>query len=451
MIKLRWYQKEMISYGLNTIHLAYFVDMRLGKTKPVIRMTRYWIGIASVLIVAPYSAFMGWRDELKKEGQPPAIELSKKTQARRDDLFNYWGKNKYFMISKEGFLWLPEIKDMSWDVVILDESTFIKNYNTQVTKFFVKNFREVKHRVIMTGLPNPESELDFHSQLEFLDPNIIPMKHWNFRTKYFLDCDHELILSKKGRKYLSQRLAQYCYFLTRKEAGIGSEKIYETRLIQCPNKVLKVYNTLKTEFIYELDEEFRVTKYATVKFNWMRKLLGGMFDGKRIWDGKCAEIKYLINNDLKGQPLIIWCQYIEEILFLQDYFNEYFLKKYKKNAYKRKKIAVIYGEIKKVEREKIIIKFQKGLLDWIFAQPTTLRYATDFSRAPTMIYYSMPGRETRRQTEDRFISAEMTEPKLLIDLIVENTVEEGLYTSFKLKEQHGKVMYKIIKNIMRGA
>lgn len=439
MIKLRWYQKEMISYGLKTDHPIYFVEMRLGKTIPVIRLCKHWNRCVSVLIVAPYSAFMGWCDDLKKESEFPAVELSGPTNERASDLYNHWPVTKYFMISKEAFLYVPEVKDMPWDVVILDESTFIKNPKPKVTHFFINNFRDVKHRVIMTGLPAPDNELDYHQQLTFVNPDIIPMSYWQFRNKYFNEIGYDWTISKKGRIFLSQRLARYCYFMTRKEAGIGSEKIYETRLIAFPKKVKKVYETLRDEFIYELEDEFRVTKYATVKFNWMRKLLGGMFDGKKIWDGKCKEVKSLMTGELKNESLIIYCQYIEEILYVQQYFKKKF------------KIGIIYGAVSKKKREYLIKQFQLGELDWLVVQPVTVRYAVDFSRASVAIYYSMPGRETRYQSEDRLISAEINEPKLIIDLIVVGSCEEQLHKSYRLKEHNNSMMRKIIKQCKKEA
>lgn len=319
--------------------------MRLGKTLVAIRACKLK-NFNSILIVCPYSAFRAWKKELYKEGEGAPIELTGTRKQRLNKLFNNWPLSQWYIINKEGFLSAYEINKLPWDVVILDESTFIKTPKSQVSRFFVNNFRNVKQRWILTGTPAPEGELDYFQQLKFINPEILPFKNfWIFRHKYFELKEYKWELTEKGKRYLSQRLAKYCYFLTRKQAGIGNIKIYEQRNIKMPAKIKEVYATLKREFILDIGDEFKFTKYATTKWIWLRRLMGGYFNGKFYWDGKCRALEELYFSELKHEPLIIWCSFREDIQMLKTYFGN------------RIKIGIIHGDVKLEDRDKIVDAF----------------------------------------------------------------------------------------------
>ena len=131
---LRLYQKKALYYINRAQHPALFLEMRLGKTLIAIRWIKSHPEIKRILVVSPYSAFYAWKKELRIEHEPTPIELIGDWTQRSIRLHT---PHKWYLISKEGHLVLPSIRDTSWDCVILDESTFIKDNTTKVSKFFV--------------------------------------------------------------------------------------------------------------------------------------------------------------------------------------------------------------------------------------------------------------------------------------------------------------------------
>lgn len=437
--KLREYQKEILKYTLRVQHPALFVDMRLGKTLVTIRRVKQY-NASAVLVVCPYSAFQGWRSELLSEYEGLPYEIDQPGMIAFQELAGNFISNKWFLINKEGFLRVPEIKDFSWDVVILDESTFIKNPKSKVTQYFNKYFREVKHRWILTGLPDPESELDFFEQLRFLDYRILGIKnYWNFILKYFVMDAWGKAITEQGKTFLKNKLAKHCYFLSRSDVNIGPIKIYEQRIVKMPDDVRKGYNKLKKEFILEFKGNVKLTRYAVTKFQWMRQLCCGITyiddtNKELIWPGKLDLLEELVTSELAKSQLIIWCNYIQDLLEVQKRFKKSF------------KIGLIYGKIPNHTRDKLVEQFQSGKIDWLVIQPICMRYGTNLSMASASIYYSTPlGLETRLQTEDRIIDAATTEPKLIIDLIAEKTIEERMIKGLSRKENR----HTILKNLIR--
>lgn len=444
MKKLRPYQKKIFRYTLQVKHPALFVEMRLGKTLITIRRIELYTGCHKVLIVAPYSAFNSWRNELQSECGACPVELIGTTKDREKIFNETIDKFKWFLFNKEGFLHFQSIHKYKWNVTILDESTFIKSPTSKVSKYYTENFRNVDHRWILTGLPDPESELDYFQQLKFLDPNILGIKnYYQFKFKYFAVSEFGCDITNAGKKFLTSRLAQHCYFLSRKQAGMYMEKIYIQRKIKMPPKIKKIYTKIAKEFILEVDEYIRLTKYAGAKFAWLRQLCCGVTyindtDKELIWDGKLQLLQELYQGELKKTPLVIWCHFVLDIESIYKRFH------------KKVRIGIIRGKVSKRKRDMLVSKFQKGLLDWLLIQPVCMEFGEDLSITSTCIYYSTPtGLKTRAQTEDRIIDVTKKEPRLIIDFVIESSVEVSLIRSLHKKEKRGLMMKQAIEYIKK--
>lgn len=428
---LREHQSGMLRYAKHTAFPALFVDMRLGKTLVAIRR---FARLERVLVVAPYSALYGWREQLATEG----ISSKLIAGSREERLGMLGSRERFSLLNKEGHAVVPEIASMHWDAVILDESTFIKNPQSAVSVFYCANFREVRQRCILTGTPAPENELEYFQQLYFLNPGILGIQsYWEFRARYFIkaiDDEHLFFISKQGREHIGRRLAESCYFLKRKDVGLGGEKIYRTRSVILPAQARKVYARVEKEFVLEVGTELKETIWATQRFIWLRRLCGGSVEGRLIHNEKLKALADLLDGELAGEQVIIWADFIEEIALISSMLG----------------CCPVYGDIPTREREQIRLAFQGGRQRFFVAQPGCFRHGTDLSAASTMIYYSSPlGRETREQTEDRFVNLSKEGSLLIIDIIVEGTVDEDIQQAMRKKYRRGEIMQAIVTAAQR--
>ena len=70
-------------------------------------------------------------------------------------------------------------------MMIVDESTTIKNPQAKRTKNILALAKETKYRRILTGSPVTKSPLDLWSQMDFLDPEILGQSsYYAFRNRY---------------------------------------------------------------------------------------------------------------------------------------------------------------------------------------------------------------------------------------------------------------------------
>lgn len=442
MRSLRLNQKQALAYSCKVVHPAFFMEMRLGKTLVTIRWAKYrrlWKN----LIIGPYSVYKGWRDELALEDEEKwgVVPLFGTREERLQTLETNYDTNKWFFLNKEGHLVVPEIADYSWDSVIVDESTCIKSHDSKITDFMCSNFREVKHRCILTGTPAPESELDYFSQLKFLDPQIFNEKNfWEFKRNNFGTIGFNTMISPRGSKYLSNRLAKYCFFQTRADVNLGGEKIYEKRYVQMSSEMKTMYKKIAKDFMIEINGKVvDATVYAHTKYLWLRRLCGGFVDGKMMFGDKVTELVYLLRTELKNQQVIVWCKFTDEIEYLSDYLTQVGFT-----------VGMVYGKIPPKNRPMIQEAFQRKAFDIFLLQPGCFKYGVNLSCASTMIYYSTPeSSETRQQSEDRTIDVSLATGCLIIDLIVEDSLEEDILLSLRKKENNQSMMRRIVQRMQK--
>lgn len=443
--KLREHQMQALAYSLCVTHPALFMEMRLGKTLVTIRSicTRK---LSPVLIVCPFSAFYGWIDDLSKDNLTrQGIVLLDGTKKQRVEALaaGLATGARWFLFNKEGHRVLPEIADAQWEAVVVDESTFLKSPKSQVSKFFSKYFRDVKHRYILTGTPMTESELDYFQQLRFLNPAILGERnYWEFRNKYFRPSGfHNFSMTKKGESLIARRIAENCFFMKRGDVNLGGTKIYERRICKQTPAFHRIQNELIKMYLLTdgKGNEIASTLYATTKFVWLRRLCGGFLDGKLVYPAKIKELVELVTGELSGEPAVIWAVFAEELDLIYERLTKLGFA-----------CARISGSVKQVQRREVQRLFQEGSLQYVIAQPECFKYGVKLSAANTEIYYSTPmGLETRQQSEDRVIDVEKKDSALIIDIIVNDSVDQDMYESLQDKES-AELMWRRIINRLQG-
>lgn len=434
--KFRPHQIPAYNYTLSRVHAAPFMQQRLGKIIVTLRsiITRK---SKLILIIAPYETFTGWIDDLtaEKEMRYGLTVLEGTAKQRRKLLLD---NSKYFIINPRGCTVIPEIVNMPWDDVILDESTTIKDPRTFFSKFMVRNFRRTPHRYILTGLPDPEHILNYFQQLQFLDPEIFGCKnYYEFRKKYFKKDGFEYVLTERGYSFVKKQLAKHCFFLQRSEAGVGGKKIYEKVMINQTPKFNKAVKTVQKELLLEIDgKEIRSTSYKPVAFYYLSGLCGG-FAGKRlVFKSKIIKLRKLINDRFKNEPIIIWAIYIPELDIIKEYIDG---------------VHLIHGGVKQKARRQMQKDFQDGSIDRLAINPTCLKYGSNFSRANTQIRYSRSSSlEVNEQSTDRLIDTGTNDDTLIIDLIVRDSIDEDIYSSIRNKESYTQMWKRIIKRVQGG-
>ena len=417
MLKLRPYQLDGIKYLRRNKGGCLFWEMRLGKTITVIRYLSQCSAVKRILVVGPYSVLPGWAEAVNDEviyGDTKQREV-------------YFAENDkapgWYLINKEAHLHVDFLK-YQWDAIILDES-FITNPVSQVTRYFLSKAK-APIKILLSGTPAPESEMQYWAQLQFINPRILGYKSfWKFRAERFRPEGYELVMPVRHKIWLAKKLREHCSVLTRKDVNLQKEKIYETRYICLSTKSQKDYSQIENDAMLGDD----ILKFAGQRWNKMRQLCSG--------EEKLIELASLMKGELKNKRVIIYAWYVEEVVRIANYFS----------------CPAIYGEVKKEIREEMRQSFQRNDCSVMVIQPETIKFGSCFSSAEAAIFFSRPaGLLTNQQVEERTEDLSTSDSTLIIDLVAKDTIEEDILTSIKLKESHVEALDRMRRAIkMRNA
>jgi len=422
------HQQKALAYASGRSRIALFMEMRLGKTSVAIRWARD-AGFRRVLVIAPLSALDDWLSELKIEGVPAVditdlYPLSKPARLETAD-----GGTGWFLINYDALRIQPALCNAGWDCVIVDESTKIRNPQAKITKTLISEFADVPARAILTGLPNPEGPDDYFSQMQFLHGSFMGFRNfWAWRHGLFHAAEFTpwLWLPNPGtREKIKEAVHSAAFIMTRKEANIGSRKIYNTRTVEMTPKQKSLYTEVFKKFQFEYIE----TNYATVRDVWLARLAGGFSPDREnpelLSNAKYNVVLDLIQGELKGQQVVIWFRFNEELEYVTTMLNS-----------KKIKTTSFNGASSRAERFRVRDAFQRGMYQVICGQIQVGKFSMNLSAASTAIYYSNSYEaEARAQSEDRIVHVTKAQPLLYIDLVTKHTLDEAVVEA--LKDKHG--------------
>lgn len=170
------YQKYCIQYILEHPTAAIFLDCGLGKTSITLsaidQLMYDRFEIDKVLVVAPLRvATVSWPDEIKKWSSFNHLRYSVVVGSAKERKAALKKDADIYIINRENLQWLIEKSEMPFDfsMVILDELSSYKNWNSKRFKAFMKVRPKVKRVVGLTGTPSSNGLMDLFAEFKCLD------------------------------------------------------------------------------------------------------------------------------------------------------------------------------------------------------------------------------------------------------------------------------------------
>lgn len=398
-------------------HGALFMEMRLGKTLTVIRTARLW-NCERALVVAPLTVLGSWADELTRELEDWfLLRGAGRLRALQSRKRGWYLVNYEQLRSASG----QPIVDAPWDLVVLDESARIRNPKAKVTKVCTRGFRNVPHRVILSGLPAPESPLNYVEQFRFLDGQFMGFKnYWSARDRLFNQWGYDLVPKKGTKERIKRYVHEHAFVLTRKQAGLGNVKVYEKREVE--TNALQRRLTKQVLDTYTL--KHKATRHKIVAVQWLAQIASGIVCGRLVSKAKLNELVELLKGELAEERVLVFYRYNAQL-----YGTHVFLAKHGLNS------RVITGGTPVDERDRIRHQFQKGNVRILLLQINCAKYGLDLSKASAAIYFSNSySAEARYQSEDRIEHPSKKSPLLYIDLQSRQTIDEEIVKALREKK-----------------
>ncbi len=460
------HQIEGVRYGLRETNPALFMEMRTGKTLTLIRLVQRLGGFERILILAPITVLEAWESELRREGEQ-FFTCYGQLRERRDRVtaeawFNpgrTWLLMSYgsFLATGEARTSIsfrdgeagkvrrkrdtPDLAALPWDLVGLDESTHIKNPQAQITQACMKGFRNAKRRAALTGLPNPEGDLDLVSQFLYLDGHFMGYRNfWEARNALFLKCGFDWVHKHGVRAQIKDYVHDRAYVLTAHQAGMRSKTVFQVRRVDMSPAQKKLYKQIERDFAASLASgETLETQWKLTQQSWLRQVAAGFEPGgKLLSDAKTREIVNLLKTELGNKQVVVWFTLRAEL----DHVKE---------ALRKAKISCvsITGDETLKERTARLATFRRGTRV-LLAMERCAQFGVDCSCADTAIYHSNEwSNQARSQSLKRIVHPKKKRTHLVIDLVTRGTVDEDVIMVVNKKGMTARLFMDAIERRFR--
>ena len=433
------HQRQSLIEGAKPYNFAYFMEMGTGKTKVAIDNAAYLYQaqkIDYVFVIAPNSVYQNWKKEIDihcpEETNIYVWKVSKDKTFKMDpNKLTFVLMNVEALSHASGKKWLESKlqKHGMRSMIILDESTSIKNLKASRTKAIIKIGQLARFKRILTGSPITKSPLDLFSQCAFLDKKLLGYENFTvFKSKYAVMYNIERGgYSIQIPKYyvnleeLEFKLKNFSYRVRKKDCLDLPEKMYVQRYVDMPEEQRQAYDRLKiTAMTIMQDEEVsynnkltELLKLQQVTNGFVKTDEGNIVDFKT--NAKLKELMSIIEET--EDKCIIWANYVHNIESIKSKLAE---------TYGTDSVVSIYGKDSVEDRNQAVENFQnKDEYRFLVGNPTVGGYGLTLTAAKYVIYFSNSyNLEVRQQSEDRAHRIGQKSQVTYIDIICRDTIDQ---------------------------
>ena len=451
------HQEEAWEISKDLSEYALFMEMGTGKSKVIID-TFSWLydrdKIDCVLIVAPKGNYMNWFNNEIPTHMPDRIKsvmanwnaaakkkekiALDKVSLPSDDLRILVMNVEAFSTSK-GFKFAKRFVDYSRCMVIIDESTTIKNPGAIRTKNILKTAINAKYKRILTGEPVTRSPLDLYTQCQFLNPSLLGFSsYYSFRNRYAIMIN----MSKGNRSFkhivgfqrldeLSDSVKHFSYRCKKQDCLDLPDKIYQYRFIDITPEQKRLYKEISEQAMTELEGKDMTVQNVLTEMMRLHQITCGHFksdtgDVINVENNRVKELMSVLNE--APNKVIIWATYVQDIHTISDEIR---------HKYGAKSVVQYYGAVSQDDRLEAVDRFQNDPeCRFFIGNPQTGGFGLTLTAASLVIYYSNSyNLEHRIQSEDRAHRIGQKNNVTYVDIICPGTVDERIVKSLRDKKQ----------------
>ena len=435
---------------------GYFMEMGTGKSKVLvdnIAMLYDKGKINAALIIAPKGVYRNWLSQEIPEHMPRHIEyktvlwtaLTSKTKDKEyrqlfetDYDLHILLMNVEAFSTKKGVEFAGKFLRCHKTLMVIDESTTIKNPTAKRTKAILALSKEVKYRRILTGSPVTKSPLDLYSQCAFLNEYLLGFSsYYTFRNRYAVMIDRnfggrrvQLVGGYRRLDELAELLKKFSYRILKEDCLDLPPKVYMRREIDLTDDQKKAYMTMKSAALAQLNGKIATAPHVLTQLMRLHQITCGHFtaDDGTIQEFKNNRMSELLDllEEMEGK-VIIWANYIYDIEQIVKTIGQ---------EYGEDSIVEYYGAIESKKRQVNIEKFQdpKSKVRFFVGNPQTGGYGITLTAASNVIYYSNGyDLEKRLQSEDRAHRIGQKQSVTYVDLIAKGTVDDKIVKALRKK------------------
>jgi len=336
------HQLSGIELGKKNPDCALLFEMGTGKTRTALEILRARINenkkILRTLIVGPSAVVYNWREEIKKYTKIPIekVFVLQGSIANRVQMVKVLPKDTIFITNYEAFANSKFVEAFLYnppEFLILDESHRVKGPTAIRTKSLFKLSDQmsnlpVKYRMILTGTPVLNNEMDLFAQYRILDGGKrLGKNFFEFRARYFEDKNRFMpkhahfpkwVTKQSSKDDLKKLISQISMHAAKDECLDLPPLVRSVISVDMGAEQKKAYNDMKDDFLAVCKSGVAVAQLAITKALRMQQILSGFL---KLEDGtihrfntnpRADALEELLEDITPKNKVIVWSIFHED-------------------------------------------------------------------------------------------------------------------------------------------
>lgn len=450
------HQHEAYLFACKLDAAALLMEQGTGKTLVAIAVSGYRFKrgeVNRVLVVSPLSVVGNWEEEYQNHAKfgVKVIPIHGGSSADNADLvykLPHSSKNLMVLVVNYDTVWRigDAIEHWNPQMVILDESQFIKNGTARRSKFLHRLGDRTRYKLILSGTPITESPLDIWSQYRFLNPYIYGKSYTKFDRRY---TRRNRFFRYKIRKFVrmgefTKKLHSVAFRVTKDEALDLPPEVNQNIYVDLPPETKRIYREMEKEFITYIEDKAAEASIALTKILRLQQITGGHItvedeeENKEVIElesNKLAALQELLEGWPKSKKVVIFCYFrpeVEAITNLARSLGRPTLEISGRIKGNRKEIENTFKNSKRFNT--LVCQIKSGGVGMnLQAANTSVFYSTGYSYH----YYSQARSRVHRAGQKRKVTH--------IHLITRGTVDEDIVRVLQAKGSMAEMLVDILR------
>ena len=310
---LRPYQQDAANFLHDNDRAMMLAPVGAGKTATALtamqRRPQRWLVVAPLRVATSV-----WPAEAKKWAPDLKVAVACGTPAQRKAALA--SRADVIVTNYDSLQWLAE-QDVTFDGVVLDELTRLKNPSGKRFKAFAKLIESVPVRWGLTGSFTSNGLEDVFGQCKIIDQRMLGRTKGAFQQVYFIQHLRGNYVELEARpgalEEVMRKIKPWTYVL---DPGAYVGTLPPLHTVEMPVQMdMTAYEKMRKEFVLQFGNDEIVAANAAVVTQKLQQIAAGClyFDDAWVWrsDHKVEMVQDIIEENQRA-PTIVWYQYIAE-------------------------------------------------------------------------------------------------------------------------------------------
>ncbi len=409
-------------------------DMGLGKTIQAIagaELLRRRRGLERVLVVAPASVKYQWKTEIEKFCQLPAQVIDGLMPHRKKLYANptFFNLTSYELVLKD----IEDMHNMRPDLIILDEAQRIRNWATATARI-IKQLKS-RYAFVLTGTPLENKLEELFSVVEFVDGRRLGPA-FRFLKEHRMENEEGKLLGYRGLEHIHKQLEPILLRRTRQEVlpelPERTDQIFRVRMTPEQAGPYWEQSDILARLMHKWQRQGWLSEVdlhrITCCIQNMRMLCNStfLFDKATNFSPKLEEFREIVHELAieEKRKVVVFSEY-ERMTHLAS------------QELTKLKIGWVSlnGNVPARKRGELIARFGKDPDCKVFLSTDAGGVGLNLQAASAVVNFEPPWNPARlEQRVGRVHRFGQTQPVQVIHLLTENSIEERVWETLRLKK-----------------